>query len=101
MYTIAMEEITLAERMVRYLENSHRWVSKKELMDRAREADYTYDETVRAFIQLRDVLHIGINYVSPKDTKATLPPGEYYIFYNLTPEERERLTSSLFFFEEM
>lgn len=94
-------KMELTGRMGRYLENNHRWVSKKELMQRAKHANYTYEETVKALMDLRDILNIGIIYVSPKDTKETLPPGEHYIYYDLPPKEKEQLAFALFFFDEM
>lgn len=92
---------TLTYRMVRYLENNKCWVPKRELIQRAKQVGFSYDQTVKAFIEMKDILNIGIIYVSPKDDRSTLPAGEYYMLHPMTPEDIEASAIAAFLFEEL
>ena len=93
--------ITLVQRMVRYLENNDGWVIKKQLINKGRQAGYSYDDCMKAVRELKDIINIGIIYVSPTDEKSTLPGGEYYMYHKMTLDEQIIAEESLIWFENL
>lgn len=70
-------------------------------MSKGRQAGFSYDDCIKAFIEMKDIINIGIIYVSPTDEKSTLGGGEHYIFHKMTLDEQIIAEESLNWFEEI